>query len=124
MPDALSSASTLTLNAPWAGGTPRQGQVVVALAVTSAGVPFPACGQNRASRIDYADPLPTLAGEEAEVSARIAALAIGQLESWQAYPALYRSSRWFAPDPSNGLRTSFASMASGARSSAPRGRRR
>ncbi len=86
---SVPNQETWTTEVTWSGSAPRQGQVAVALIVTSAGVFLPACVQNNSERFDYPNPLPVLAGDEPEESARIAALAIGQLESWRAYPALY-----------------------------------
>jgi hypothetical protein len=84
----IADGVTATVAAPWAGQVPP-GRFVVALVVTSAGIVLPECDASQPAQVTLTDPLPTVAGEEAGQSARIAAETIGYLEAWRAYPALY-----------------------------------
>lgn len=85
----IADGVTATMAAPWAGGPGHPTWDVIALVVTSAGIMLVGCNQSQPARVDLTDPLPTVAGEEAGESARIAAQTIGYLEAWRAYPVLY-----------------------------------
>lgn len=85
----IRDGATVTVNAPWAGGDVKDSTVVVALVVTSGGIALPNCGSLNATAVRVTGPLPTVAGEEGEESAMIAAQTIGQLEAWRAYGPLY-----------------------------------
>lgn len=85
----LPDGESITVEAPWIGGELRRSDRIVALIVTSAGVFLPACGDEEPQRVTFNGDAPD-GREEAEAEgARIAAEALGQLESWLAYPVLY-----------------------------------
>lgn len=76
------------ITAPWAGRDIRDGEVVVALVITSEGLLMPSCGSGDAE-ITLASEEPATAGLEGIESASAIASTIGTLESLKAYPALY-----------------------------------
>jgi hypothetical protein len=80
---------TVTFEAPWAGGELRRSHTILALVVTSAGIFLPACDTDEPERMTYQGDAPEGKRAAMEESAAIAADAIGQLEAWRAYPALY-----------------------------------
>lgn len=85
----LPDGESVTLEAPWSGRELKRSDTIVALIVTSAGVFLPACGDEKPQRVTYGGETPDGARAEDEESARIAAAALGQLESWLAFPVLY-----------------------------------
>jgi hypothetical protein len=87
--ETIPDGETVTHEATWGGGDLTRSDTVSVLAVTSAGVFLSSCNDEEPHTYVYEGDTPIVEGEEAEESATIAALAIGQLESWRAYPALY-----------------------------------
>jgi hypothetical protein len=74
--------------APWDDLRQNEGEVGMAVVVTSAGVLMPQCG-NVATLVRPLGPNPTNGIEAITENATIAAETIGWLEAWRAYPALY-----------------------------------
>ena len=87
--ETVADGDTLTIEVPWVGARIRQGDIEVAVVVTSAGVALPSCGDARPTTLTLPAQTPRTSGEEGAESATIAAETIGQLESGLAYPALY-----------------------------------
>ncbi len=86
----IPAGKTVVQEAVWGGVELTRGHEVVVLAVTSAGAFLASCSDTEPQTYTYEETTtPVKESDEAAESAEIAALTIGQLESWRAYPALY-----------------------------------
>lgn len=84
------AGKSVNLEAVWGGVELTRGHEVVVLAVTSAGAFLASCSDTEPRTYAYEKTTtPVKESDEAAESAQIAALMIGQLEAWRAYPALY-----------------------------------
>ena len=86
---SVQDGDTLVLQAPWDDLRTHDGDVGMAIVVTSAGVLMPICDGNEAGLEKPLGPKPTNGQEAVTELATIAAETIGVLETWRAYPALY-----------------------------------
>jgi hypothetical protein len=86
---SIQDGDTLVVQAPWDDLRRHEGDIGMAIVVTSAGVQMPECSGNDATLVRPLGPKPTNGTEAVKENAKIAAETIGWLEAWRAYPALY-----------------------------------
>ncbi len=86
---SIQDGDTLVVQAPWDDLRRHEGDIGMAIVVTTAGVLMPICDGSKAGLEQPLGPKPTNGQEAVTELATIAAETIGVLETWRAYPALY-----------------------------------
>ena len=86
---SIQDGDTLVVQAPWDDLRRHEGDIGMAIVITSTGVLMPICDGREAGLERPLGPKPTNGQEAVTELATIAAETIGVLETWRAYPALY-----------------------------------
>lgn len=86
---SIDPGNSLVVRAPWDDLRTTNGEVGMAIVVTSMGVLAPICDGRAAGLERPLGPKPTNGTEAVNELATVAAETIGWLEMWRAYPALY-----------------------------------